>query len=602
DQVFQSNQTAYTASGRFSQSSVMVTPVASDTNAAIQVNGLDVTSGAASGAISLSTGSNTLTIAVTAEDGSTTQSYTVDVTRLPPASDADLAGLALSDITLDQVFQSNQTTYTASTGFLQNSLTVTPQTSDQYASIEVNGSSVESGDASDFIALAEGSNTLTVIVTAEDGTTTQTYTVDVTRANAASFAQQAYVKASNTEQQDSFGRNVALSGDTLAVAAPGERSNATGINGDESNNDQNLSGAVYVFTRSGGIWTQQAYIKSSTSLFNNQFGSSLALDQDTLVITAPGENAVYIFTRNGSDWTQQQILSDVTAGRLALEADTLVIGNPGDASNATGINGDENNSDETKSGAVYVYTRTANTWTRQAYIKASNTDQYDRFGWSVALSGDTLAVGATGEDSTATGINGDQSINATGGSREHTHRGAAYVFTRSNGSWTQQAYIKPTNTGQEYKFGFSVALSGDTLAVSQPYEDIDLLEEGAVYIYTRSGTDWSQQAYLQDNSYVILFGWSLDLSGDSLVVGANLGGTSTPEYVYYYNRNGNIWSQQDKLEASNSGEYDQFGGSLSLSGDTVAIGAQREDSNATGINGNETNNDAILSGAVYVFQ
>ncbi|MCA3156455.1 MAG: FG-GAP repeat protein, partial [Burkholderiales bacterium] len=149
--------------------------------------------------------------------------------------------------------------------------------------------------------------------------------------------------------------------------------------------------------------------------------------------------------------------SDVFGYSVALSADgnTLAVGAYGEASNATGVNGDDTDNSASASGAVYVFARTGSTWAQQAYVKASNTGASDQFGRSLALSadGNTLAVGASREDSNATGVNGDDTNNSASGS------GAVYVFTRSGASWTQQAYVKASNTGASDFFGYSVALS-----------------------------------------------------------------------------------------------------------------------------------------------
>jgi hypothetical protein len=192
---------------------------------------------------------------------------------------------------------------------------------------------------------------------------------------------EAYVKASNTGAFNKFGTSVALSGDTLAVGASEEESAATGVNGDQPNDSALASGAVYVFTRTGGVWSQQAYVKASNTGTNDDFGTSVALSGDILAVGAVVE-----------------------------------------ASAVTGVNGDQANNSAPGSGAVYVFTRTGGVWSQQAYVKASNTGFGDRFGGSVALSGDTLAVGAKGEDSNAIGVAGDQTNNNA------SESGAVYVY------------------------------------------------------------------------------------------------------------------------------------------------------------------------------
>ena len=195
------------------------------------------------------------------------------------------------------------------------------------------------------------------------------------------WVQQAYVKASNTGNDDRFGSSIALYGNTLAVGAPGEDSNATGIDGNQGNNCLSDAGAAYVFTRSNSQWGQQAYVKASNTDDSDLFGSSIALCDDTLAAGATGED-----------------------------------------SQATGINGNQGDNSLSDTGAVYALTRSGKQWSQQAYVKASNTGNNDRFGTSVTLCGDTLSVGATGESSNATGIDGDQADNSL------NDAGAVYAF------------------------------------------------------------------------------------------------------------------------------------------------------------------------------
>ena len=180
--AFASATTGYTASVGNATTSLTVTPTVAAGTSSVTVNGVATTSGNASGAIALNVGSNTITTVVTAQDGTTTKTYTVTITRALPSANADLSALSLSSGTLSPAFASGTTSYTASVGNATTSLTVSPTVADATSSITVNGVATISGNASGAIALAVGANTLTTVVTAQDGNTTKTYTVTVTRA------------------------------------------------------------------------------------------------------------------------------------------------------------------------------------------------------------------------------------------------------------------------------------------------------------------------------------------------------------------------------------------------------------------------------------
>ncbi len=348
-----------------------------------------------------------------------------------------------------------------------------------------------SGDTVVVGAIQERSNATGVNGDQTDNSAGKAGAAYVFSRNGTTWSQQAYLKASNTDASDEFGRSVAVSGDTVVVGVRGERSNATGINGDQADNSLTWAGAAYVFTRNGTTWSQQAYIKASNTDKQDQFGNQVAISGDTLVVGAPGENsnatgingdqtdnladdagAVYVFTRNGTVWNQQAYLKasntnkfDSFGKSVAISGDTIVVGAWAESSKATGINGDQLDNSTSSAGAAYVFTRNGSTWSQQAYIKASNTEKYDSFGVSLAVSGDILVVGASGEDSSATGINGDQINNSA------SSAGAAYIFTRNGTVWSQQAYLKASNTDAQDQFGSPVALSGETIAVGVKAED-----------------------------------------------------------------------------------------------------------------------------------
>lgn len=442
--------------------------------------------------------------------------------------------------------------------------------------------------------------------------------------------------------------SVSISGDTLVVGTPFEDSRATGIDGDQSDNGYFSAGAVYVFVRNGTTWAQQAYLKASNTGAGALFGNSVAVSGNTLVVGAPGERsasaadpadesatnagAIYVFERSGTSWAQQAYLKApvIDVGdrfgwsvAISLFGDTVVAGAPGESSSATGIGGDAADNGANASGAVHVYVRNGTNWSHEAYIKASNAEANDEFGTSVALSGDKLAVGAPFEDSSATGIDGNAADNSASNS------GAAYVFVRNATTWAQQSYIKASNAESVDQFGASVALDPSGLAVGAPFEnsaaigvggnqaDNTALRSGAVYVFVTDDTTWTQQAYIKASNTDPndMFGGSVALSAGTLAVGARYEGSRTTGVdgdetdnstnwngaVYLYAQAGTTWTPQHYVKASNTGPDDQFGGSVALSGGTLAVGAINEDSAATGVGGDEADDSAERSGAVYVF-
>jgi hypothetical protein len=438
----------------------------------------------------------------------------------------------------------------------------------------------------------------------------------------APLKQTAYLKASNPGMSDHFaeggalpghtGMGLAISsdGNTIAVGAPHESSSARGINGNEGDDSAYNAGAVYVYGRSGGRWTRQAYVKASNTGAGDYFGSFVALSAD---------------------------------------GNTMAVSAHWESSAATGVNGNQGDDSLPQAGAVYVFTRSGTSWTQQAYLKASNTGRAgssaeepgdgDQFGFSLALSrdGNTLAVGANSEDSNAAGAKSDQRDDS------FNSAGAVYVFSRNGTTWAQQAYLKAdasTNTGLGDQFGFSVALNanGNTLAVGVYDESgsgravnapIDRMRggSGAVYIFVRSGATWTREAYLKTWNAEGGDSWGVSVAlsddGNTVATGSldedcvctgvvhassDVGATdqkadlSTGAAAIFV-RSGATWSQQAYIKASNSGQEDWFGVRLALSGDgnTLAVGAPNEDSAAQGINGRQNDDSATEAGAVYLF-
>ena len=373
------------------------------------------------------------------------------------------------------------------------------------------------------------------------------------------WIQQARLTASNGEENDNFGHAVAIEGDTLVVGAPKEDGEIAEIySGEfEENNGEIDSGAAYVFQRSGGSWTQTTYLKSLIPDYNGEFGSAVALDNQTLAISAPNDpteseygrdcGSVFVFT-NDNGWTLEDVLKASNEApytdfgfSLALEEDVLIVGSPGEKSGGVGINGNQD-SGNTGSGAVYVFTRSQNTWSQETYIKASNADFGAAFGFSLAFDGNRLAVGAPKEGN------------------DFSSSGAVYFFTYQNSSWREEAYIKVLDTNLYQLFGSAVALEDNMLAIS-------------------AGGDSSRAMNIATQR-------SEDISADN-------GGA-----VYLFRYSENIWTQQAFIKTITTEEEDLFGQTISLESNLLIIGAPGEDSDEHSL----TNNNFINSGTVFLRQ
>ncbi|MGH9845881.1 MAG: putative Ig domain-containing protein [Blastocatellia bacterium] len=410
-----------------------------------------------------------------------------------------------------------------------------------------------------------------VVIEAEDGEAEYPLTIDPI------FTLQHKLVAADGTADDRLGISVALDGDTLAVGALG-----ADIGG---NVDQ---GSVYVFTRSGATWALQQKITAADGAANDYFGIKVALDRDTIVVSAMlddiganvNQGSAYVYTRSGGVWTLQQKLTandglahDNFGVAVALDGNTLVAGSY--ASIGSNVN----------QGSVYVFTRNGSTWTQRQKLIASDGMESDRFGISVALAGDTLAVGAKG---------------ATVGS--NLFQGSVYVFTRSSSTWTFQQKLT-ANDGAEFDSFGTVALDGDTLVVGAGGDDNGAnVDQGSAYVFMRSGSTqpvWTQQQKLiaYDGADSDLFGSQVAVIGDTVVIGAPwddldvLDGSVNQGSVYVFGRYGGFWTQQQKLTASDHAANDDFGGyGVALSSDTLVVGVPGDDIGSN-----------LNRGSVYVF-
>ena len=379
------------------------------------------------------------------------------------------------------------------------------------------------------------------------------------------FAEETKLTASDGAGGDGFGIHVAIDEDTVVVGA---------FYDDDNGED---SGSVFVFTRMGTTWTEQAKLMAGDgAAVDDQFGSSVAIAGDTIVVGAhldddngTNSGSAYVYTRTGTTWTEQAKLtaSDGAAGdqfgfrSVAIEGDTIVVGAYRDDDNGK------------NSGTAFVFTRMGTTWTEQAKLTASDGAAVDdQFGRSVAIAGDTIVVGAT----PGSGING-----------------SVFVFTRTGTTWTEQDQL--TSTSAPDFFGARVAIAGDTVVVGADREDDNGTNSGTVIVYTRTGTVWTQQAKLKasDAAGDDRFGVSVAIAGDTIVVGADWDDENATNSgsVYVFMRMEGEWTQQAKLTASDGGDVeDQFGISVGIASGTIVVGAWKDDTD-----------NGVDSGSAYVY-
>ena len=462
--------------------------------------------------------------------------------------------------------------------------------------------------------------------------------------------QTAYLKASNAGAHDNFGWGVAMSEDTVLISAVGEDSGATGVNGDGADNSVANSGAVYVFVRNGSSWIQQAYLKSSNPDVFDYFGKAMAISGDTIVIGAPDEasaattvngaqldnsakdaGAAYVFVRSGGVWTQEAYLKapnaeagDQFGSSVAISGDRIIIGAPGESSGASGINGDSSDNSMHRSGSAYLFTRFQNNWSSQLYLKASNPDSMDGFGRQVAIQGDAIMVSAPNESSSSGGIDGDQSDNSM------SSAGAVYSYRLTGEVWTEENYIKSPSPDSADMFGNSISLSGRTCVVGAPWEDSSSVgpggdsadnsksSSGAAFVFDRGAQGWYQSAFLKASNaeQSDAFGKAVGISGDRIVVSAinerssaigvdgDQGNNSMvgAGAAYVFQRSAGLWTQEAYLKSSNTSKQDFFSTSVAINGNTVVACSHWEDSDATGVQGDQGNDLADSAGAGYVFE
>jgi len=395
--------------------------------------------------------------------------------------------------------------------------------------------------------------------------------------------------AGDTEENDTFGNAVAISGDRMVIGAQG----AAGIGFD--------TGAAFIFERSGNKWVQTAKLFANDGHIvkrdpitgepaggehADEFGFGVAISGDTVAIGAPGHTVpgfargsgtVYVFQLVNGTWIQQ---AELTAPRptpsglfgdfqtLGISGDTIVVGDPGNSI--------------TVPAAVQVFTRNNGTWTLTATLMVPDDPGF--LPTSVAIDGNTLVVGSTSSDTPLAPFAGVAHV---------------FRFMEAQGTWVREATLTAADAAFDAQFGLSVSVNADLIAVGANNGPT-----GAAYVFARKDGGWSQEAKLtaSDGADFDGFGQSVSVTAARLLVGAF--GHTTPASVapgaaYVYMRRQGQWSQVAEVMPSDAIDGGFFGGSVAIQDNTLLIGAQFEHAPVEGYPGGESYVYRLIPGAGF---
>ena len=319
--------------------------------------------------------------------------------------------------------------------------------------------------------------------------------------------------ASDAAAEDQFGRGVSIFGDYAIVGAPSDDDNGSN------------SGSAYVYKRIGGVWTEVAKLTASDGVDPEMFGYSVSISSDCAIVGAPNDDdnsfrsgSAYVFECTGGGWTKMAKLTDCDGTlydhfghSVSTSGDHVIVGAPGD--DEKGYN---------KAGAAHIFERSNLGWTKVAKLTAIDGAAEDQFGRTVSISDNHAIVGAFGND-------------------DHSFRsGSAYAFERIGGIWTQVAKLTASDGAYNDMFGYSVSVSGDCAIVGAHHADSYYWPyyAGAAYVYERIGGVWTEVAKLRasDGDFGDGLGYSASVSGDCAIVLAyaddDNGNLSGSAYIY----------------------------------------------------------------------
>lgn len=327
----------------------------------------------------------------------------------------------------------------------------------------------------------------------------------------------------------------------------------------------NWSGSVYVFGWSGTDWIEEVKLTADDAAGGDLFGHSVAISGDTIVIGALEDDdfgvnsgSAYVFVRSGGIWEQQAKLTAADAAAGDLFGSSVSIS--GDSA-VVGARFDDDVGEN--SGSAYIYLRTGDSWGQQQKVIADDGAAFDNFGDSVSIDADTVVIGSIEDDNV------------------EVDAGSAYVFVRSEGVWTQQDKLIADDAFVSDRFGISVSISGDSAVIGSWKNDGAGPNSGAAYVFVRSDDTWMQEEKLTatDATGGEEFGVSVSISGNRALIGSWKDGDSGPDSgsAYLFVRTDSEWAQTTKLTATDAFADDEFGFPVALDNDTIIIGARQND-------------------------
>lgn len=391
------------------------------------------------------------------------------------------------------------------------------------------------------------------------------------------------IKLQESDKNSTFGSSVAIKGDIAVIGEP--------------NSTKNTAGGVYIFEKDDkSSWLKKKRLQAADSNNKDDFGYSVATDGNTIVVGAPGDEskdtgAVYVFFRSGDNWSQQAKLlaNNKQVGALfgysvALQNDTIVIGAPGEDTPEKNLEGYP--SDGKNVGAVYIFTRNGNFWNQKSKLQATSgktqhfgfeREEYTYFGNSVAIDNGTIVVGAFKDVRPS-----------LDGKSVPINEGSVYIFVGNSGTWKQQAWLQADDKKSYDHFGNAVAIKGDMILIGayNVGNSLAAIDYGAAYIFNRSGDTWMQQVKIEasDKSEYAFFGTSLAIVKDDIVVigadGFDNVSFSRVGAAYFFAKEDSTWKETLKIQADDKNNGDHFGSSVGVDGSTLIFGAPGKEGSA----------------------